>query len=125
MIFQGQTEEMNQNEKEWFSYFKTGQVSENAPDYVLEACEKASYQNLQEEEKDVISARERAEQDALAREHYVWHQGKTEGRALGMQSIIKKMFAKGKTIQEIVDFTGLDEDEIEQVYNRVKSDTSK
>jgi hypothetical protein len=110
---------MNQNEKEWFSYFKTGQVSENAPDYVLEACEKASYQNLQEEEKDVISARERAEQDALAREDYVWTQGMEQGRTLGMEQgrmfgveILNQMSAKGKSIQEIGELTGLNEADI-------------
>ena len=106
---------MNQNEKEWFSYFKTGQVSENAPDYVLEACEKASYQNLQEEEKDVISARERAEQDALAREDYVWTQGMEQGRTEGRESLIKvinQIYAKGKSIQEIGELTGLNEADI-------------
>jgi len=102
---------MNQNEKEWFSYFKTGQVSENAPDYVLEACEKASYQNLQEEEKDVISARERAEQDALAREDYVWTQGMEQGRMFGVE-ILNQMSAKGKSIQEIGELTGLNEADI-------------
>jgi F0F1-type ATP synthase, subunit b len=65
------TEDMDKNIKDWFTYFKQGQVEKNAPVYIKDACKIASYQNLEEEERKMIDAREKAEQDALAREYYV------------------------------------------------------
>lgn len=73
-----------------------------------QACKVASYQSLEKEEMDMISAREKAEQDALAREHYVWSQGIEEG----IEIVVKRMHAKGKSIQEIGELIDLREDEI-------------
>jgi len=123
MELQKSSDKMNQNEKEWFAYFKTGKVSANAPKYVLEACEQANYKNLQKEEKDMISARERAEQDALAREDYVWLQGiekgskigKMEGRAEARNELIHNMLKQGLSAKEIAKFTGVSQKEIETV----------
>ena len=126
--------------QEWFAYFRTGKVSEDAPDYVKQACEVADYQGLEKEEVDMVSARERAEQDALAREHYVWtegiqqgvqqgiqqgvqqgiqqgvqqgvEQGKEIGKVQGIETIINQIYAKGKSIQEIEELTGLSTAEI-------------
>ena len=110
--------------QEWFAYFRTGKVSEDAPDYVKQACEVADYQGLEKEEVDMVSARERAEQDALAREHYVWtegiqqgvqqgvEQGKEIGKVQGIETIINQIYAKGKSIQEIGELTGLSTAEI-------------
>ena len=64
------SEEMAENIKEWFEYFIYGQVSEKAPNYIKEACRVVRYQNLEKEEREMVDAREKAEQDALAREYY-------------------------------------------------------
>jgi len=80
----------------------------------------ADYQGLEKEEVDMVSARERAEQDALAREHYVWtegiqqgvQQGKEIGKVQGIETIINQIYAKGKSIQEIGELTGLSTAEI-------------
>jgi len=110
---------VDKNIKEWFEYFRTGEVSEDAPKYMQQACEVASCHNLEREEMDMISAREKAEQDALAREHYVWMQGKedgkAEGKAEGMLIIIQRMLARGDSMDEIEEITGLSKDAIEKL----------
>ena len=71
----------------------------------------------------MISAREKSEQDTGAREAYVWFegeaqgkaQGKAEGKAEGKADVIQAMVARGRTIEEIVDFTGISEEEIKMV----------
>ena len=70
------TEDMDKHLKDWFSYFKQGQVEKNAPLYIKDACKVTSYQNLEEEEREMIDAREKAEQDALAREYYILMEAK-------------------------------------------------
>ena len=103
--------EMQVNIKEWFDYFLRGKVSKNAPQYVQEACREASYLSLSEEEKSMIDAREKARQDAMAREAYVWLEGKAEGKA----EIIATMKKNGKSIEEIAEFIGMTKEEIEQL----------
>ena len=102
---------MKKNIKAWFDYFRTGEVEKDAPQYLQEACQVAKYQNLEEVEKDMISARQKAIDGALAREDYVWDKGKAEGKA----AIIQKLFAKGKTIEEIASLTDEDENEIKKM----------
>lgn len=122
---------IDKNIGEWFAYFRTGKVSEDAPNYMKQACEIASYQSLEKEEMAMISARERAEQDALAREHYVWteamekgmqqgiekgiEKGIEQGVAKGIKAVIQKMLESGKSVQEIAEFTGMSKQEIEKV----------
>jgi len=119
MELQKSSDQMNQNAKEWFAYFKTGEVSANAPKYMLEACEQANYKNLQKEEKDMVSARERAEQDALAREDYAWIQGLEKGKRAGEErarnELIYNMRQQGLSTKEIAKFTGVSQKEIESV----------
>ena len=127
---------MKQNIKDWFLYFKTGEVTEEAPDYVKEACHVASYHNLRREEKAMIDAREKAEQDELARYYYIMYEtekkmleakekareaeekareAEKKGEQKGKSYFVQKMIAKGKTIQEIADFVELSEREIEEL----------
>ena len=60
----------------------------------------------------MISAREKAEQDANAREAYAWYRGAEEGEEKGKAFIIRAMITRGKTIEEIMDLTGMTEDEM-------------
>ena len=111
---------MKKEIKRWFDYFNNGKVEADAPNYLKKACEVASFRKLSKEERDMISAREKAEQDANAREAYAWYRGVEEGeekgKALGKKegetSIIKAMINRGKTVEEIVSLTGIAEDDI-------------
>ena len=115
---------MKKKVSRWFDYFNSGRVDTDAPKYLKKACEVANFHNLSEEEVNMISAREKAQQDAGAREAYVWYsgvkEGKEKGLAAGKSSIIQAMITRGKTIEEIVDFTGITEDEIQTVLNNVQ-----
>ena len=103
---------MKKKIKRWFDYFNNGKVEADAPDYLKKACEVASFRKLSKEERDMISAREKAEQDAGAREAYVWYRGVEEGEAKGKVAIIRAMIARGSTVEEIVSLTGIAEDDI-------------
>ena len=109
---------MQGNIKEWFDYFMRGEVSEKAPNYVQEACKVASYQRLSKKEKDMIDAKEKREQDAIAREMYVWGEGRAEGKAEGKAEIISLMASKGKSHEEIAELIGLNQEEIEDLLNQ-------
>jgi len=102
--------------KQWFDYFNNGKVEADAPNYLKKACEVASFHNLSKEERNMISAREKAEQDANAREAYVWYrgveEGEAKGEAKGKAAIIQAMIARGSTVEEIVSLTGISEDDI-------------
>ena len=112
-------EGMQKNIRDWFDYFRQGEVEENAPEYIKDACKMANYQKLSEEERQVISREELYREDMKAREWYVWEEGKTagleEGREEERANIIKSMISRGKTIEEISEFTGLSEDEIKNI----------
>ena len=103
---------MNKKIKRWFDYFNSGKVEADAPNYLKDACEVASYRKLKKEEKDVISAREKSEQDTGAREAYVWFEGEAKGKAEGKAAVIQAMIARGSTVEEIAALTGIAEDDI-------------
>ena len=133
-----QPSEEEKNITEWFRYFKTGEVSENAPEYMREACKVANYQNLSKEEQEMVSAREKAEQDALSREYYVWTQGLEKGVKQGLERGVKQgikngkktgreearnelicnMLKQGLSTEEIAQFTGVSQKEIENVKEK-------
>ena len=110
---------LKKNIREWFDYFKRGEVSKDAPGYLQDACQVAKHQNLDKEEWDMISARQRAEDAALAREDYVWDSGKAEGVAEGVAEgkaqIVKNMLEKGWDIREIAEATGISKEKIEEL----------
>ena len=114
---------LHTNIRDWFDYFRQGKVAENAPDYIKDACKVASYQNLERKEREMIDARERAEQDAISREHFVFHQGREEGEQSGRQEgrqeerkeLISAMLANGKSIEAIAEFTGISITDIENL----------
>ena len=104
--------------------------------FIIKAnCKVASYQNLERKEREMIDARERAEQDAISREHFVFHQGREEGEQSGRQKgrqegrqggrqegrqegrkeLISAMLASGKSIEAIAEFTGISTIDIENL----------
>jgi len=97
---------MKKNIKAWFDYFKTGEVTKEAPKYLQEACRVAKYQNLEQEEKDMISARQKAIDGAQAREDYVWEKGIAKGKA----ELVKTLLSKGKSVEEIANLTDMKEE---------------
>ena len=107
--------EMRENIKAWFEYFNTGNVTDNAPRYIQEACAIASYKNLSSEEVSMISEMQRAIDATQDREDYVWYSGKEEGIAEGIAMLVRTLFSKGKTIEEIAGLTDMKEDEVREI----------
>ena len=107
--------EIKKNIKAWFDYFNAIDVSKDAPEYIQEAYKLADYERLSEEEAKMISARQWAIDKVLAAEDYFWYEGYDEGKAEGEAKLLKTLLARGKTIQEIVEFTGMSEDEIKTI----------
>ena len=60
----------------------------------------------------MISAKEKAEQDAVAEREYIWQAGKAEGEALREAKLISIMASKGKSAKEIAELFDMDEDKI-------------
>ena len=111
--------EMRAGLKDWFDYFLKGKVAAEAPEYLQKACEVAEYQNLEKEEKKMISAKEKAEQDAGAEREYIWQEGRAAGEAAGKTegetALVQRLFAKGKSIQEIAGLFDMDEDKVKMM----------
>jgi hypothetical protein len=84
-----------------------------------EACQVAEYQNLEKEEQKMISAKEKAEQDAGAEREYIWQSGKAEGKALGLAEgkaeLVQMLFLKGKSAKEIAELFEMDEDKVRAI----------
>jgi len=113
---------MDKNIREWFNYFNTIDVAKDAPGYIQEACKLADY-NLSDKEVEMISARQRAIDATLAREDYVWDEGKAEGKAEGKvegkAELLRILFSKGKTIEEIADLTDIEKDKVKAIVELV------
>ena len=113
---------MKKNIKEWFNFFNTDDVTEDAPEYIQEACKLADYK-LSKKEVAMISARQKMIDATLAREDYVWDEGLAEGLAQGLSrgkaegkaEIIKKLLSNDIGIGEISSMTGISKGEIEEV----------
>jgi predicted transposase/invertase (TIGR01784 family) len=58
------------NQKHWRDYFLTGTVAETAPDYIKKAANVIQYSNLNKEERKMLDALERVEQNRLCEDHY-------------------------------------------------------
>ena len=107
------SDELKAGLKAWFDYFLNGKVPTEAPEYLQKACWVAEYQNLEKEEKKMISKEEKAEQDAGAEREYIWQEGRVEGKA----EMLQMLFSKGKSIEEVAEFFEMDKDKIEAMIN--------
>jgi hypothetical protein len=70
---------------EWKRLFAGNQVTPDAPAYILQAADMIVYDNLTREERAVIDAEDIFIQDTLAREHFVYNEGRAEGVAIGAE----------------------------------------
>lgn len=93
----------------WMDYFTKGHVPETAPDYIQEACDVIAYQNLEEGERKMVNAIEKAREDQKATILYYKDEGRAEGLEQGKEEIAKNMLKKGLDHQLIIEITGLDQ----------------
>ena len=129
------TIEQNSPLAHWQLFFKTGEVAENAPDYIKEAKQKIDYYQLDKEEKTMIMRIDKAKaiknaELATAREEgmnqgveqgieqgiYV---GKQQGMAIGENKkaleIAANLLKIGTTLEQISKVTGLSIEQIKEL----------
>ena len=111
---------------EWLHLFKCAENETSPPaniksEKVLDAYNVIEMHNLTPEEYDAyIRAKlmEDAEEIALS-EHF--EKGKAEGKVEGKAELIQIMLKQGKTVQQIIEFTGLSKEEIEQLKAKIEN----
>ena len=71
------------NQKHWYDFFTSKEISQDAPDYIKKANEVIDFTNLGEEERKVAEALEKAQATIQDELDYSYYEGKTEGKAEG------------------------------------------
>ena len=120
-----------ENQRRWRDYFLTGEVDEDAPEYIKKASRTIEYANLGEEERNMASAVEKAEATYQAVLYGSYLEGKDEGKAEGMAvgmaagmatgrteglyEVARKLLRRNRPIAEIMEDTGLTLEEIEKL----------
>jgi len=96
----------------WINYFTKGTVEGTAPDYIQDACQIIAYQNLEQEERNMIDIIEKAREDRKSAYAFYKDEGRKEGREEQTNLIAKKLFKEGLSLESIQRITGLTEMEL-------------
>jgi predicted transposase/invertase (TIGR01784 family) len=103
------------NLKDWVDFFNGKQMRADVPAYIQQAYALVDYANLDESERDMISAAERREQDMIGYLNFA----EARGRALGSQDALlqtaRNLLAQGVSPEVIQGATGLSSQQIEQL----------
>jgi predicted transposase/invertase (TIGR01784 family) len=111
------------NQQHWRDYFLTGSAADDAPDYIRKASSVIEYSNLSEEERDMLDARERAENIYIAERHAAYcdgvEEGREEGEKIGENNrsliIARRLKQKGMDFSDISEATDLTVEAIERI----------
>jgi len=85
-----------ENQKHWRKYFISGETVADAPDYIKKASQIIEWVNLDEEEKRMVRALEKAQATYDAGMVTSYHEGKVEGRVEGKAEGRAEGKAEGK-----------------------------
>ena len=100
----------------WLNYFNKGTVDQEAPAYLQEAVEVIKDQNLEEEEKMIVDALEKAREDYKGALQYAeikgLEQGREEGIEQGKAETVKRFLAVGMDWEVIMEATGLTKEQL-------------
>lgn len=97
---------------QWYYFLKTGEVTNQAPDYIMEAKVKTDFANLESEEQKMIMRidKEKAVNDAILSTKY--REGREEGIELGIaqekRTIALESLKIGISLEQVSKATGLD-----------------
>ena len=89
----------NSNQGHWQRLFLTGETLDNAPCYIKQAKALIKYENLDEDEREMISSLEKAEATYESIMFTIYEEGRDEGRDEGIEIGMDK----GKNLQAIQD----------------------
>jgi predicted transposase/invertase (TIGR01784 family) len=107
------------NQSHWQTFFKTGTVLADAPEYIKKAAQVIERANLTQEERNMIDQLERAEEiyknTIYSAQIEGERIGKIEGEKQKALDIAKNALHMGMTISEVSQLTGLGEEEIRKL----------
>ena len=112
-------EDLTTYEEKWCYFFKHSNNAEdmsimiaNSDHVIQKAYNVLLSHNWSNQELVDYEAVTKANKDAVAREAQVREEGKEEGRVEEKKAVARKMLAKKQTIADIVEITGLSEEQI-------------
>jgi predicted transposase/invertase (TIGR01784 family) len=101
-----------ENQRHWRDYFTTGEVADDAPDYIKKASHIIEVVNLDKEEREMVDMMERVQAvyDSTVYSSYLdgKNEGKLEGKLEGTRAVAKNALDKGASIDFVQEITGLD-----------------
>jgi hypothetical protein len=106
-----------ENQRHWQEFFKTGDVPGGAPGYIGKAARVIAMANLTRREREMIDALQKAEDVYASTVHTAELIGEERGRAEERLAIARKMLARNKPMDEIVEFSGLTIEELGKIVH--------
>ncbi|EOH97760.1 Rpn family recombination-promoting nuclease/putative transposase [Enterococcus pallens] len=108
----------------WQQFFRTGEVPDNAPDYLKEAQKKTNYYSLDEEEQKMIMNMNKAKMinDAVMSTavRKAEERGIKEGADMRSVDIALNLLKMGLSVEQVAVGTGLAIKEIEEIRNSLQ-----
>ncbi|MBO1304524.1 hypothetical protein JZO70_00005, partial [Enterococcus sp. 669A] len=99
----------------WQQFFKTGEVPDDAPDYLKEAQKKTDFYSLAEEEQKLIMDMNKAKMVNDAVISTVDRKAREEGKI----EVALNMLEENEPIDKILKYTGLTVEQIEEIQDRL------
>ncbi|MGM0215358.1 Rpn family recombination-promoting nuclease/putative transposase [Enterococcus sp. AZ109] len=99
----------------WQRFFNTGEVSDDAPDYLKEAQRITDYHSMEREEQTMIMRVDKAQAIKDAEIAYAWEDGLEEGADMKAVEIALNMLEEKEPIEKIVKYTNLTIEQIEEI----------
>jgi predicted transposase/invertase (TIGR01784 family) len=100
-----------QNHQYWKEYFLTGTAPNDCPEYIKKAATVIKFENLAQEEKDMINTFERAQANYESELYTAIREGMREGK----REVVINMMQAGVDHETIERFTGIPQHEITRI----------
>jgi predicted transposase/invertase (TIGR01784 family) len=101
--------------KHWVDFFNGKPPEPDVPEYIRQAYSLVDYANLDEREKEMISAAERREQDMIGYLNFAETRGIAKGRQDTLLHTARNLLALGTSVEIVQQATGLSLQQIEQL----------
>jgi len=105
----------SENLRHWWTYFKTGEAPDNAPEYIRKASRILDKANLTKEERDVINQMERAEEIYKEMIYTARIEGEKIGEAKEKLDIARNLLQMGMPVEQVAIATKLTTDEVRKL----------
>ena len=99
----------------WQQFFNTGEVADNAPDYLKEAKRKTDYYSLDEEEQIMITKMDKAKMINDA----VMSTALREAREEGLEAVAMNMLKENEPLEKIAKYTNLTLEQIKEMKSNL------